>query len=80
MSSTVVDINDYKAKKQANKDPIEVFVEAHDRVLDVAEEEFEDAVVIGILGKKILVSSTSQDKYFLEAMLEEALWSIRNEY
>ena len=80
MSDTVVDINDWKAKKQASKDPIEVIVEAHDRVLDVAEEEFEDAVVIGILGKKILVSATSDDKYFLEAMLEEALWSIRNEY
>jgi hypothetical protein len=58
----------------------EVIVEAHDRILDVAEQEFEDAVIVGILNKKILVSSTSQDKYFLEAMLEEALWSIRNEY
>jgi hypothetical protein len=75
-----VNIDDYKAKKKASQEPIEVFVEAHDRVLDVAEQEFEDAVVVGILGKKILVSSTSDDKYFLEAMLMEALDSIRNEY
>ena len=80
MSDIVVNINDYRKKEEPPITTLECIFHASDTVLDVMEQEFSEAVCIGILGHQLQVSATFDDKEVLIEMLEEALYQVRNEY
>jgi len=58
---------------------LDLIQDASETVLDVMEEQFDGAILLGCLNSKMQMSSTIEDEEEIIMMLEEALHNLYNE-
>ena len=81
--SEVVSFTKYKKDKEVTENvarELDNIFQATDQVLDVLQENFDEGISIGILDGQLQVASTFDDYDLMVAMLEDALYQVKNEY
>lgn len=78
--TTVVSLTDYRKNKENQPRELWDVFYCTDEVLDILEDNFDEAVCIGMQDGYIQVTGTVEDIDTIVFMLEEALYNVRNNY